>query len=451
MKTHSEAFLRRRRFLLVLPLLIFPFLTLAFWALGGGTQAAIGITRSENLQGLSLKLPDPQFKEEKSPDKLTLYNQAKRSLQKQKESYKGTILNNLGFTNDGNSEVEGSFSSNKLLPAPESTPPVAAAGNILAGPLLHVDRNEEKVNQRLAQLSSLVNTKSGLPGPKSKDSAPTTRKLHDERFRQDVDKLEAMMRTMGGGSAIDPEMRQMENMLERILDIQHPERVKEKLREQSPEEQKQVFAVQYLPDQADITLLEPYSPVSISTPSGPPTVRAHQDEAPYGFYTLEEAPDTEEEKGNVIQAAVHETQTLTSGALVKVRLLQDMYINGTRVEKGSLLYGSCRVNGERLAIEFTSVLTQNTVLPVRLAAYDLDGLPGLHIPGAATREAAKQGADRAISQTMQLPTISSSMGVQAASAGIEATKSLLSRQARQVKVTVEAGYRLLLRDQKAHL
>lgn len=35
-KTHSPKFLRQRKFFMVLPLLVLPFMTLMFWALGGG-------------------------------------------------------------------------------------------------------------------------------------------------------------------------------------------------------------------------------------------------------------------------------------------------------------------------------------------------------------------------------------------------------------------------------
>ncbi|WPU98398.1 hypothetical protein SNE26_20440 [Mucilaginibacter sp. cycad4] len=33
---HTNEFLKKRRFLMILPLLVLPFTTMAFWALGGG-------------------------------------------------------------------------------------------------------------------------------------------------------------------------------------------------------------------------------------------------------------------------------------------------------------------------------------------------------------------------------------------------------------------------------
>jgi hypothetical protein len=46
----SQAFLRKRKMMLVLPLLIIPFLTMAFWALGGGqAKNEIAGTKQEGL------------------------------------------------------------------------------------------------------------------------------------------------------------------------------------------------------------------------------------------------------------------------------------------------------------------------------------------------------------------------------------------------------------------
>jgi len=48
---------------------------------------------------------------------------------------------------------------------------------------------------------------------------------------------------------------------------------------------------------------------------------------------------------------------------------------------------------------------------------------------------------------MELSTMDPSLKAQAAAAGINATKNLLSKKARLVKVMVKAGYRVLLKDQ----
>src|SRR5258706_10063781 len=70
----SQAFLRKRKMLVVLPLLVIPFLTMAFWAMGGGKGKD---DQKQNIvQGLNLNLPDAKLKEDKLLDKLSFYDKA---------------------------------------------------------------------------------------------------------------------------------------------------------------------------------------------------------------------------------------------------------------------------------------------------------------------------------------------------------------------------------------
>ena len=72
---HSSKFARQRRFLVVLPLLTLPFITLMFWAFGGGK--AYSVMASPNTHaGINLKLPDANIKDDKTLNKLSFYHQA---------------------------------------------------------------------------------------------------------------------------------------------------------------------------------------------------------------------------------------------------------------------------------------------------------------------------------------------------------------------------------------
>ena len=72
---HSAKFLRQRKMMLVLPVLIIPFVTMGFWALGGG-QGLSKNNLADNSKGLNLQLPDAIFKDDKNADKLSFYNEA---------------------------------------------------------------------------------------------------------------------------------------------------------------------------------------------------------------------------------------------------------------------------------------------------------------------------------------------------------------------------------------
>jgi len=452
MKTHSEAFLRRRRFLLALPLLVLPFLTMTFWALGGGAGTAAMAPQA--VHGLNLQLPEPQLKKEAGNGKLSLYEQARHRLQKQQDTGGKNFLHRLGLDPG---EIENTDDAlDNFAPA---SPAVAPENAVPGFNLTQQDPNEDKINERLSQLSQLVSQEPSRDEPKQRAKATgTPLEESGDRFSQDVARLETMMRTMGGGNggaAADPEMQQLEGMLERILDIQHPERVQERLREESAEDQQQVLAVQAASEGPPITLLHPV-PSPHSSESQPATLMLSnalipQEKAQNAFYSLHlgSIQAVPEQQSHTIAAVVHETQILTAGGIVKLRLLQDAYLGGRPLPKGSLVYSTCQVRGERLSMEVTAVRNGNALLPVRLLAYDLDGMEGLYIPGSPARDAARQGVGRAVSQSLQLPSLSPSLGGQAASAGIDAARGLLSKGARQVKVTVKAGHRLLLRDQEA--
>jgi conjugative transposon TraM protein len=148
---------------------------------------------------------------------------------------------------------------------------------------------------------------------------------------------------------------------------------------------------------------------------------------------------------NGIRAVIHDTQELVDGATVKMRLVDAVTIQGRNISAGQFLFGTCAINGERLTIEINSVRDGNALLPVALSVFDLDGLEGIYIPGAITRDAAKQASGNAL-QNVQLMSLDPSIGAQAAAAGVEAAKGLLGKKAKLIKVTVKAGYQILLKD-----
>jgi conjugative transposon TraM protein len=146
-----------------------------------------------------------------------------------------------------------------------------------------------------------------------------------------------------------------------------------------------------------------------------------------------------------VSASIPETQTLVNGSILKLCLTDDIYIGGVLVPKGSFVYGAVRLNGERLLVSIESIRQDNNILPVALSVYDLDGMAGIYIPGAVTRDVAKQSGDQTI-QSIGLASLDPSLGAQAASAGIQAAKSLIGKKIKLVKVTVKAGYKLLLKN-----
>ena len=92
----------------------------------------------------------------------------------------------------------------------------------------------------------------------------------------------------------------------------------------------------------------------------------------------------------MIEAEVYETTTVLTGNRVKLRLLQDSWLKGTKISKNTFLYGTCKVENERLQIEVAQIPVGGKFIPVEITIYDLDGLPGLYVPDNASRKVAKE-------------------------------------------------------------
>src|ERR1700730_5394324 len=74
-KPHSQKFLKRRKFLMLLPLLMLPFIILLFFILGGG-KGKNDNSGGQHAAGLNVKLPDAHFKNGTDKSKLALYEEA---------------------------------------------------------------------------------------------------------------------------------------------------------------------------------------------------------------------------------------------------------------------------------------------------------------------------------------------------------------------------------------
>jgi conjugative transposon TraM protein len=167
-----------------------------------------------------------------------------------------------------------------------------------------------------------------------------------------------------------------------------------------------------------------------------------------GFYSIDEPDKEGPAVQNTITAVIPEDQTLVAGATITLRLTQDAVINGMTIPRDNPVYGLVTMNGDRMGVTISSIRYRQGIYPVSLQVYDMDGLAGIHIPGAITRDVAKESADQGVS-SMGLNALDPSLAGQAATAGIEAAKTLISRKIKLVRVSVKAGYQVLLKNTKS--
>jgi conjugative transposon TraM protein len=132
---------------------------------------------------------------------------------------------------------------------------------------------------------------------------------------------------------------------------------------------------------------------------------------------------------------------------VAFRLVNAAVVNGLAVPSGQLLYGEVSMANERLMVRISSLRVGEQVMPVSIQVYDLDGLAGIRVPGAVTREVSKESASEAISG-LGLASMDPSLTGQAANAGLQMAKTLTSRKVRTVRVKLPEGYQVLLVNTK---
>ena len=467
---------KRRKFLLIAPLLILPFVTLAFWALGGGASGGgegRGNKEQKNVSGINAEIPRANVSL-RPKDKMSIYMESDRAAEGREEAlvrYGGPVAMNSitrGARSDSRQgedvnavKIEQKLADlQKVLDASTAAKQTRYAPGLAVHPAGHGLRrgreseheNEEEIGEdngkqleRLHQLSELIAGKAG--GEVNRDA--------------------------GASGGPDGDMQQINTMLDKILAIQHPEKTAVKLQEMSRSHAGNVYGVQVPRDDVKVPLLTP--------PSGPDRERArsgktYPGEANLGdsamsftgndgardsalmfpadgrpltgaFFDIDGGKSGVSKWPQTVRAVIAEEQTLVSGAAVKLRLTGDVFIHGVRIPKGQFVYGTGTVNGERLTVSVKHIRFRNRIFPVALSVFDLDGMEGIRIPGAIGRKASKEGADRAL-QSVQMMSLNPGLSAQMAGAGMEAVKGLLSKKVRLVRVTVKAGYPVLLMDEK---
>ena len=389
--------LKQRKLLLVLPLLAIPFLTMAFWALGGGKGKE---KMDVNGPGLNLDLPDARLKEDKLMDKLSFYEKADKDSMRMAEWMRSDPYYKRDTSPVFLNELEEltTMTAGKYNQRLNSSP---YEGN--------ANQPEDQLLQKLQLLEAEMKKNSSGNYEERPTSALPGNELSDE-----LDRLEQLLKVNNASPSEDPEMKQLEGTLEKILDIQHPQRVKER----SARNKEAVYAVR-------------------KTSAADTIVK--------GFYSFSEEKEFEAAEQNAIEAIIASNQTIVNGAVVKFRLLHEVYIQGKLIPKDILVSGIASLEGERLQVEINSIRSGKSIYNVKLEVFDMDGLPGIYIPGTINRDVAKESLNNSLSLA-DVSSLDPSFKAQATTTGISALKSLVSKKAKLIRVQLKAGYKVLLNN-----
>ncbi|MET0570447.1 MAG: conjugative transposon protein TraM [Pedobacter agri] len=253
------------------------------------------------------------------------------------------------------------------------------------------DQQAEAIKEKLAQINTQVSAPAaGRSDPSVKVGGAYENAISTGHMKSDVDRLELLMQSMQQGKGEDKEMQQLGEVMDKIISIQNPGMVQQKLLERKAE-------------------------------------LAEKDSA---FHAL--------------PAVVDGFQKVAQGGLVRLKLMDTATLSGMLLSKGQLLYGSCSIVNQRLLLNISNIRLGSSIIPVNFSVFSLDGIMGIDAPDAVLGEVAGDGTVNALG-SMQLLSMDNSLGVQAASAGINAAKNLIGRKVKQVRVKLRDGLPVLLK------
>jgi conjugative transposon TraM protein len=306
-----------------------------------------------------------------------------------------------------------------------------------------IDSNEQKVNEHLARLYAVLHNSPASPGTEGSNSAPYASQpmvngvnsipatlLPDKEIAR-LQQLEAQLHQQD--STPNPQLQQINTLLDKVLAIQHPEQL--------------TSAPQAIKAAANKSIAYPVSTLSSNTTA---PIDSADDPSINAFYGFSDESDAEVTTPAAIRAVIHADQTVQTGSVVKLRLLQDIFLKGIRIPANSFIFGPCAISNERVVIHLSQVQYQGQVYPIDMRVVDgVDGLEGIDCPGAISRDVLKEGAGQGVS-SLGLTSLDPSLGAQAAAAGIETAKDFLGRKIRLITATLKAGTLAILQSGQLH-
>jgi len=356
---------RKRKILLAMPLIVFCFTTILFIALGGGQGEQ---AKAAPNKGLSMKLPSAIIAEDQTGDKMSFYDQARADSLKKQQLRKADPFTQTHT--DSTDRFSGAYPGGSFSPHQP-----AFDGSDYGSRNNNPAENEAKISQRLSQLQAVINKPQ--PSPVSHSVRKQVNTLPDSLLKPTA-------------ATEDPELKQMNGLLEKILDIQHPERLK-----------------------------------AAAEKSGAITVV---------------------KKFRAVPAVVDGTQKIVQGTVVCLKLTDTVTLGGQLYAKGQRIYGSGNLSNQRYTLSIKSIHVGYNFYPVDLTVFDqTDGLEGINVPEAITGDALRDGASNGV-QNMDIMSFDPSMTAQLTTAGINTAKGLFGKKIKRVKGKIKDGHLLLLRD-----
>lgn len=154
----------------------------------------------------------------------------------------------------------------------------------------------------------------------------------------------------------------------------------------------------------------------------------------------------------LIKARVDELVKVKDGSRIRIRLSEDVEIEGEVLKKGSYLYAIVSgFSAQRVMANVTSVMLGGEIKKINLSVYDLDCMEGFYVPQSSFRELARDIGSSAMNMNMNINSNGGnqsleSMAMQTLQQAMTATTSAISGSIRQNKAKIKFNTEVYLVD-----
>ena len=111
--------------------------------------------------------------------------------------------------------------------------------------------------------------------------------------------------------------------------------------------------------------------------------------------------ESEAVDASLIRAMIDKTTKAHEGTRLRFKLLDNVTVNGTKLKKGTYLYGTVTGFGQqRVRATITSILIAGKFINVNLSVFDNDGMEGFYVPESAFRDFMKEAGSSTVQQNI---------------------------------------------------
>lgn len=262
------------------------------------------------------------------------------------------------------------------------------------------------------------------------DSLNMVRKQQEEklrRMREETEKERRERNVQTGTSSAGEEMDALARQMQMIQKMASGERIlseEEKVREQRRKE------LETMRRQIIDSIAAANAPVEVNKAG-----KAYEKH----FNTVEDGNNRPE----LIRGRVDELVKVKDGSRLRIRLSDDVEIEGTVIPRGTYVYANVTgFSAQRVKAQVKSMMVGGKITNVELNVYDLDCQEGFFVPSSSFRELAKDIGSGAMNMNLNMNNNTGeqsleSVAMQSLQQAFQATTSAISKNIRQNKAKIK--------------